>query len=217
VGELLRVFIGLPVGAPGAGLVEGWAGEHARGWRAVPAANLHLTAVFLGATPAGEVDAVAVAMAEELADVPAVSMRPAQARRFGSVLALPLVSDDREALELLAAAQGRLAARLDRVERRAWTPHVTVGRARRGERPPVPEALPPPLDLLLDEAVLYRSQPGPGGVTYRALATVSLKRIGVRTDADVSRESPAARVPHGRDRGRRGDPDIRRRREEGDP
>jgi 2'-5' RNA ligase len=216
VSGLLRLFVGLPVAASAAAALEGWSRERAAGWRAVRAANLHVTAVFLGATPADEVDAVAGALSEEFGAVTAVSTRPAASRRLGSVLALPLAAADGEALHLLAAAQGRLAVRLDRVEGRPWTPHVTVGRARRGARPPVPEAAPPPVDLLLDEAVLYHSQPGPGGVTYRSLAAVPLKRIDLRTDADGSREPPPARAPDGRDRGRGGDADVRRRREEGD-
>jgi 2'-5' RNA ligase len=214
----LRLFAGLPVAARPARALEIWTREHApAGWRAVPAANLHVTLVFLGATAADELSAVGAALREALADVAAVELGLRPARRFGGVLALPLADADGGVPAPLAAAQGRLAAALDRAEDRPWTPHVTVARPARRGRPPLPAAAPPPLVLRLDEAVLYASEHAPGGVTYRPLASLLLKQDALHSDADDSLEPGAPPHPHGRGGGRGDDPDRDRGPEEGDP
>ena len=58
-------------------------------------------------------------------------------------------------------------------ERRPLRPHVTVARARRGERLRATE-LPPPPQLTFAPAALalYRSHTGAGGARYEALARV---------------------------------------------
>ncbi len=82
-----------------------------------------------------------------------------------------------------AALQQRVAAALQAVgyepERRDFTPHVTLGRprqrfdsaGRRRWQRFADSALAP---FAVEELVLYRSQPGPGGSRYQALARLPL-------------------------------------------
>jgi 2'-5' RNA ligase len=214
---VLRLFVGLPVTRGRAQELERWTRRHVDpAWRAVPASNLHVTLVFLGATPADEVPRIAAALEAAVDGVAAVDLRPDPARRFGAVLALPLRDAAGGVPAGLAAAQARLAHALERLEERPWTPHVTIARAGRRARPPLPDAAPPALDLQFDEAVAYASEPAGRGVTYRPLASVPLKTDVLRTDADGSRESAAPRHPHRADRGRGGAPDRGGGPQEGD-
>jgi len=213
----LRLFLGLPVPPRQARALEVWTREHADpAWRPVPAANLHVTLVFVGAAPSDAVPALGAALRDAMESVPAVDVQPVAARRFGSVLALPLLDATGAVPAPLADAQARLARTVERVEERAWTPHATVGRGSRRARPPLPDASPPALVIRLDEAVLYVSERGGRGVTYRPLAVVPLKTDDLRTDANGSGESAAPRHPHGRDRGRGGASDHGGRPQEGD-
>jgi 2'-5' RNA ligase len=61
-------------------------------------------------------------------------------------------------------------------ERRAFRPHVTVGRVRRGERVRAAGLGPPAPDLAFHApaVTLYRSHTGPGGSRYEALARAPL-------------------------------------------
>jgi 2'-5' RNA ligase len=80
---------------------------------------------------------------------------------------------------LQAAVAGALtAAGLYEPERRPWLPHVTIARARgrsgvgRGAAAAVPEV--PVLEFAPPSVSVYRSQPGPGGSRYEALARYEL-------------------------------------------
>jgi RNA 2',3'-cyclic 3'-phosphodiesterase len=77
---------------------------------------------------------------------------------------------------LQAAVAGRLVALgVHAGEARAFRPHVTVARVRRGAR--VPRRLPggpPPLGFDGAALTLYRSRPGSGGARYEALARAVL-------------------------------------------
>ena len=88
------------------------------------------------------------------------------------------IEDARGALTALQAAVSRRAGRRRRLqpEERAFLPHVTVARVRRGSRPlrrglPAPPALPA---FHWPSLTLYRSQLAPGGARYEALARVDL-------------------------------------------
>lgn len=140
--------------------------------RLPPAANLHVTLVFLGERPADEVDRLA-------ALVPALPFEPVTAvagawqslpsARRPSVLTLPLASDG--AIEaLVRVLRGRLAALGDPavVGGHRFLAHLTVARVRRGRGPAVADLAPPDLPpLRFDRVGLYVSESVAGGVRYR--------------------------------------------------
>lgn len=213
----LRLFVGLPLLPEPAWDLEAWTRDHARGgWRRVPAGNLHVTLVFLGATPEERLTEIGAALRETVADLPAPAYALAGLRRFGSVLAAVLEPRDAGG-ERLARAQDALARRLGRTETRPWLPHVTLARARGTSRPRVPESALPPLELDLAEVVLFASEPVLDGVRYRLLASVPLKPPDLQSDAFDSREYPSAAAPDAGDGRRRGPADGGRGAEEGDP
>ena len=61
-------------------------------------------------------------------------------------------------------------------ERRTWRPHVTVARVRKGRRAPsgrFPD--PPGQPFVAKDVVLFRSDLGPAGARYTALARATVK------------------------------------------
>lgn len=144
--------------------------------RLVSTDALHVTLVFLGSQPAedveelGEVVTAAARRLDPLAVRGAAWLPP---RRPG-VLVVDLIEDG----ERLAGLQAGLAEALGpwrEPEARAFRPHVTVARVRRGQtlaRREVPE--PPRLIFDPVAVVLYRSRPGRDGSVYEAVARAAL-------------------------------------------
>ena len=128
-------------------------------WRPVPAANRHVTLVFIG--DADTAPALAEAPPRAVLRVTRPLLLPPRRPR---VRAVGLKDTSGE----LTAYQARLARALDRVEDRPWLPHVTIGRTRERVRreAAVPEVAPqvftPP------SATLYASRGG----RYEALVTL---------------------------------------------
>ena len=143
--------------------------------RPVAEDRMHLTLVFLGSRDAEEADGLAsraVACADGPVDVAlgeALWLSP----RRPHVLTVEL----RDPAGSLASLQTRVADALEEHEDRAYRPHVTVCRVRKGARirpsevalPPVPEA-----SFGLEALALYRSHLGPKP-RYEALAKVPLR------------------------------------------
>ncbi len=147
--------------------------------RLVPREALHLTLAFLGERPDADVQALAPALARALGRaVPprdAVVLEPLWlAPRRPHVLTVGVADPS----GLLGALQERVAAACAAAvgwepERRAFRPHVTVARARRGSRvrarelPPLPAAARAP--WATGGVTLLRSRTGGGGAQYEAL------------------------------------------------
>lgn len=175
----MRLFVALEL--PGAVRRElaVWTARAAPpGVRAVAEENLHLTLAFLGERPAQDAAAAAAVLpaaarpVDELSTAGALWLPP---RRPG-VLCVALAPDPGLAALRTELVAG-LAGALDWIpERRAFRPHVTVGRVRRGARVRGAELEPPPPDLAFAARIiaLYRSHPGPGGSRYEALARAVL-------------------------------------------
>jgi 2'-5' RNA ligase len=185
----LRLFVALDLpGAVRRALAEWGARGPARlpGVRPVAVQSLHVTLCFLGATEAGEVEAIAAACALVLAGVGGpLTLSLADPVWLGprrpQVLAVGL--DDRGGQ--LARLQAALAAALAsggwyQVERRPFLAHVTVARIRRGALPRAPElgGAPEPAAFTADRVSLYRSHTGAGGARYEPLATIRLTDPG---------------------------------------
>ena len=96
-----------------------------------------------------------------------------------SAVALELTADE-PARALRGWPLGTLAlelsgAGLRRQETREWTPHVTIARARRGQRPAT--ALEPPDVSVVPDAIAVLESVGvPGGVRYDERARFPLER-----------------------------------------
>jgi 2'-5' RNA ligase len=150
--------------------------------RRVPVDALHLTLLFLGDRPMTDVDVIASAM-RSTADGPVplgVGAPLWLAPRRPHVLAVGIT----DPAGALTALHRRLQARLGTSigwdpERRAFRPHVTVARVRRGAQVR-PIALDGPEDLRwwAEALTLYRSRLGGGPARYEVLARVALPEPG---------------------------------------
>jgi 2'-5' RNA ligase len=150
------------------------------GIRAVPAARMHLTIVFLGSRPDAEAQDIGELVAAcadgpvevELGD--ALWLSP----RRPHVLTIGLTDPTGRLGELQARVAAALQAGIGHApESRPYRPHVTVARVRRGARVrPGDVALPrvPRATLPLQSLTLYRSHPGPAP-RYEALAQAVLE------------------------------------------
>jgi 2'-5' RNA ligase len=140
--------------------------------RPVPAANLHITLAFLGATAPAD-RACYERAADTLAGRPGFSLvldHLAFHRRRGMLWARP--AEAPQALLDLARALGDALAACGRApEQRPFRAHVTLAREAAGlprTQPMTPRTWP------VSRFVLVASEPGPGGVEYRLLRSWAL-------------------------------------------
>ena len=187
-GATLRAFVAAPL--PGA--VTDFLGRLAarlqttglRG-RWVPAGNIHLTFQFLGDVAPGAVDLLAAALTRAVRGAAPIRLVPAGLGVFprpqrARVLWVGLKGD----LPVLFDLQKRVAAELADAgfesERRPWTAHLTLARAR-GEFDTrriveilqTHQTLEAP-SFEVASLVLFRSILGPGGARYSPLAQAAL-------------------------------------------
>jgi 2'-5' RNA ligase len=178
-----RLFAAVDLPAPVRDAVAAWGREGTAGdasLRAVPAANLHLTLVFLGSREEAESARIGALVTAAAAGPVALALGAALwlAPRRPHVLTLAVADPEGSLGRLQAAVAATLrdgAGHED--EGRAFRPHVTVARVRRGARvdparhplPPAPRAA-----FLAESLTLYRSRPGPGGSRYEAVARAAL-------------------------------------------
>lgn len=180
-----RLFVALDLPATVRDGLAAWARRevgHRDEMRRIPADALHLTLVFLGNRPMTDADRIAVAMATA-ADGPVALGVGAPlwlAPRRPHVLTVGI--DDPSGA--LAALHHGLQAQLGPAigwepERRAFRPHVTVARVRRGARVrPVELGAPAPMRFGAEAVSLYRSRLGGGPARYEVVARVELPEPG---------------------------------------
>ncbi len=176
----MRLFVALDLPVDARTALVAWADAAAPPEvRRVPAANLHVTLAFLGVCD----DGVAASVGALLAGLarPLGTLRTAGALwlapRRPHVLTVAL-----GAQEDLSSLQADLVAVLAAAigfepERRAFRPHVTVGRVPRSTRIDARAELDPPVpELAFDAAALtlYRSHTGAGGARYEPLERAQL-------------------------------------------
>lgn len=180
-GSTQRVFIALDLPRGVREALAGWAkgAELGGGARLLAPGKLHLTLCFLGEREEAEVERAAAVMAGVA--------RPLGRVETGAPVWLPkrrprvLAVEAREesgGLERLWEEFGAALAEAIGWERpRGFRPHVTLARfgrgaePRRGALPPTPA-----LGFEPESISLYRSQLGPEGASYEAIATVRLRR-----------------------------------------
>jgi 2'-5' RNA ligase len=178
-----RLFVALELPAAVRAALDVWrhaAVDASAGLRLIDPHALHVTLCFLGSRPVTEIDAIASACASALVDRGSLSLA------LGEPLWLPprrpgvLAVRVRDTGERLAAVQAGLACALRaggwyEPERRAFLPHVTVARVRRGTRfRPVELSPPEPLELAGETVTLFRSWTGASGARYEDVASVRL-------------------------------------------
>ena len=181
--ERLRLFCALRLPGETVERLSAWQARELAGRtgvRVLPPGHLHVTLVFLGSRPAGEVDEIA----RTLREVAEEAVRPAfSAQRYGETSRVGMVV---LAEELLAADHfvgranmlaGRLMLRFEelgvyRREFRSWLPHVTVARFGKPARLELPT---PDLGTFSpSEVALYHSVLRPDGAQYDVLESVAL-------------------------------------------
>lgn len=152
--------------------------------RASAEGSLHVTLCFLGAQPAAAVPEILEAVTRATAERGEAVLSAAEAlwlppRRPG-VLAVRLEDEG----GVLAGVQAALASALVgggwyAAERRAYLPHVTVARVRRGARAET-SRLPPlePLRFRGERVALMRSHLSPAGARYERLGGARLGGAG---------------------------------------
>ena len=183
-GATARLFAAVdPPGAVAAELSR-WARVAARGagdsaaLRVLAPESLHVTLLFLGERPAGEIDALAVALAEaalssgacELETGAPLWLPPRRPRALAVEVHDPaggLASLQRDLARVLCAVTGQQPPRRFRA-------HVTVARSRAAPRPSAALPTTPALLFEVSEAVLYRSHLDPEGARYEAVARAPL-------------------------------------------
>lgn len=183
----VRLFVALALPAATRRSLAGWSSDVLSGdesLRLVDSAALHVTLVFLGWRDEHDVERVADVVRLASAGRVAAELRPtrltALPRRQPRVLAVELEdAEGRAAATQAALSAGLVAAGLHEDERRAFRPHVTVARVRRGGRPPSGRFPDPPAGpAIADEVVLYRSDLSASGARYTPLDVVTLTAEG---------------------------------------
>jgi 2'-5' RNA ligase len=173
----VRLFVALELPEDVVGTLVRWARAADRpGLRLLPPEALHATLAFLGSRPDEEVEAIGDAVAACAAPVPDLRLdRPAWLGR-GSALSLDLV----DGAGACAALQRRVSDALVALgvfapEARAFRPHVTVARVRRGATVSRRLPDPPSGEPFAGRAVtLYQSLLSPHGARYRPLVRADL-------------------------------------------
>ncbi len=177
------------------------------GVRWTAAENLHLTMRFLGDVSSEDIGEVLAALSAAVADVPPLTLRLGRADVFPNwrrpaVIVAHLDADETH-MQRLQDLHQKFSARLKPLgfapEKRAFRPHVTLGRVRggRGHRPNMTNAsgdlreilaacaLPAvearshiPIPIPIDEVILYESILRPRGPEYVPLGRAALDRAG---------------------------------------
>jgi 2'-5' RNA ligase len=178
--DALRLFVALDLPVAVRCELAAWCSRVAPdGVRRVPAENLHLTLAFLGSRSSDDAEAVAALLPALAAAHPLGGLDIAGALwlapRRPSVLAVAVAGDDRLGA-LRAALVGALVSTVAfERERRAFRPHVTVGRVARGKRVRAAALDAPRLGFAATALTLYRSHTSAGTARYEVLARIPLE------------------------------------------
>jgi 2'-5' RNA ligase len=167
--ERLRLFLALRLPGRWLEAIAVWQASafSGRRVRVVPREQLHMTLVFLGSTPAGEVPAAIERLRTAAAAAPPIRLHPERYRETRGAAMLTFRDED--------GAGGALADAAGRAEPRPWLPHVTVARYR--DRPRLREEFPDTIrtDVLVpSDAAAYLSRLRPSGAEYEVLESIRL-------------------------------------------
>ena len=171
--ERLRLFLALRLPGEVLDEVEFWQRAYLRDVRVVPREHLHITLVFLGRRPSGELASIVGVLREAATGAGEIRLTPARYRETRSAGMLVLEDEGGHAALLAGDVQERLE-RLGvyRREERPWLPHLTVARWRK--RPRLQLELPPVGTFVPSDAAAYLSRLHPSGARYEVLESVAL-------------------------------------------
>lgn len=182
----LRLFCALELPLRTRTSIAAWADGHLTSGRRVRDDDLHVTLVFLGATPERALETVIAALTDIAEATVAGPLTITGWRETRSVGMLVLRDATDWAIRFQKDLEQRLVeAGLTRAEQRRWLPHVTVLR-HRGEGGSRPATLPADRTFVPSDAAAYLSRLHPSGARYEALARVPLASTtpgGVRNEA----------------------------------
>ncbi|HWM14497.1 MAG TPA: 2'-5' RNA ligase family protein, partial [Gaiellaceae bacterium] len=167
----LRLFLALELDADVTTALRLWADSYLSGAR--PVDSFHVTLAFLGSRPAAELDGIAGALRESVAECAPFTLEPVRYRETRSVGMLVLADPSGEATRLAERVHERLESLgVYERERRPWLPHVTVVRFRERPRlaPPLPETGP----FAPSGAAAFLSRLRRTGAHYEALESYPL-------------------------------------------
>jgi RNA 2',3'-cyclic 3'-phosphodiesterase len=142
--------------------------------------SLHLTLLFLGERPLGEIEALGDALVAAAESQPPCEVQTAAPVWLPPRRPRALAVELRDLTGALQALQSAVARRLGEAAGvappRRFRPHVTVARARSVEALQEPLAPTPPLRFAVEELALYRSHLEPRAARYEPLAVAVLSR-----------------------------------------
>lgn len=176
----MRLFVAVPVPQPVRRTLDTAVAplrERYDGLRWIPAANWHLTLVFLGEVPVGVRLRAQIALgAAARAARPCTVAVDGRLGRFGDrVLWAAVVAPDGSLPDLAAGVADGLRSNGVAIDDRPFRAHLTLARARRGHRiPREPRRLAAPgvpLGWTASTVALMASQLEPGRSRYRTVAT----------------------------------------------
>jgi 2'-5' RNA ligase len=161
------------------------------GVRWVRPESLHVTLRFLGEIEPARVAPLAARVDEQTRALAPFALRLARLAglppgRRPRVVVLELEPEAPLAALAAAVERGVVAAGCA-PERRAFRGHLTLGRVREGGAPPsLAELDVPPADFPVAGAVLFASEPQPGGSRYSALARTALRGVSDELSSPLS-------------------------------
>jgi 2'-5' RNA ligase len=175
----LRLFAALELPSEVVAALERWGRSCERpGLRVLPPASLHVTLAFLGSRPDEEGPAIGEAVRACAAAVPGLGVAGSGWLGRGTALAADLSDAEGACGRLQASVSDALAALgVYEPEQRAFRPHVTVARVRKGARVRRSVPDPPALGPFSGAALtLFESRLSPRGASYAPVTRVDLPR-----------------------------------------
>jgi 2'-5' RNA ligase len=181
--DRIRAFFGLPVPEAQRSTLGRYLAEcaaRAPQLRWALDANLHLTIRFLGHLEAAVAEQIADRVVDaDLSgfDVKLGEVGTFKRGRLARVVWLGLTAGVAESQKIAAAVEAECVRAGLEPETRAFSPHLTLARARARDGAQLPELPPAPsIDAWrASELVLYQSRLGRGGAVYEPLRTISLR------------------------------------------
>ena len=178
----MRLFVALPVDEQVRRRLEKatapWrAGERGdEGWRWTRPEGWHVTLAFLGEVDDERAGDLAEVVGPAVAGAGALRLALADVDHFGRrVLHVALADHPPGAVAQLGEAVQQALANVDLpVKRQRVVPHLTLARARKGQRPAVPDLPVPEAAWTVPEARVYVSHLHPTGARYEVLERAPL-------------------------------------------